>query len=66
MRIREWIIAVAITLPFWVLLLMVAPTPVAAQTDIARMKSDSTGARRRLPSKVRCLSISAAICSSTR
>src|SRR3954463_7776498 len=40
MGIRERIIAVAITLPLWVLLLIAAPTLVAAQGDMARMKSD--------------------------
>src|SRR4051812_35785826 len=49
MGIRERIIAVAMTLPLWVLLLVAAPTPVAAQSDIARMKSDY---RRPPPSTV--------------
>jgi len=40
MGIRERIIAVRITLPLWVLLLIAAPTLVAAQSDMARMKSD--------------------------
>jgi cytochrome c peroxidase len=37
---RERIIAVATTPPLWVLLLIAAPTLVAAQGDMARMKSD--------------------------
>ena len=49
MGIRERIIAVAITLPSWVLLLTAAPTLVAAQADMARMKSDY---RRPPPSTV--------------
>src|SRR4029079_3625131 len=40
MGIRERIIAVAITLPLWVLPLVAAPTLAAAQGDMARMKSD--------------------------
>ena len=46
---RERIIAVAITLPLCVLLLIAAPTLVAAQGDMARMKSDY---RRPPPSAV--------------
>src|SRR3954462_4372951 len=49
MGIRERIIAVAITLPFCVLLLIAASRLVAAQGDIARMKSDY---RRPPPSAV--------------
>src|SRR4029079_12624620 len=49
MGLRERIIAVAMTLPLWVLLLVAAPTPVAAQSDVARMKSDY---RRPPPSTV--------------
>src|SRR6476661_6538952 len=40
MGIRKRSIAAAITLPLWVLLLIAAPTLVAAQGDMARMKSD--------------------------
>src|SRR4029077_4456341 len=49
MGMRERNIAVAITLPLWVLLLIAAPTLVAAQGDMARMKPDT---RRRPPSTV--------------
>src|SRR4029078_9709799 len=49
MGIRERNIAVAITLPLWVLLLTAPPTLVAAQGEMARMKSDY---RRPPPSTV--------------
>jgi len=49
MGIRKRSIAAAITLPLWVLLLIAAPTLVAAQGDMARMKSDY---RRPPPSTV--------------